>query len=181
MKETGIVRRIDELGRVVIPKEIRKTLRIKEGDPLEIFTEKDELVFKKYSPMITISHYAEGVAESIYKLTEKPCLITDNHSVICVKGANKELLGKTISSEIDNVIQQRKKVVVGNGNKTKPMPLVEEQKSQTESQVIIPIVAGGDIYGSVILANNSSDKETVEEGVIKMVQLGAMLLASQLE
>ena len=84
MQETGIVRRIDELGRVVIPKEMRKTLRIREGDPLEIYTEKDNLVFKKYSPIISITDYAKIVADGIEDLTQKTCIITDTDNVIYI-------------------------------------------------------------------------------------------------
>ena len=98
MQDTGIVRRIDELGRVVIPKELRKTLRIREGDPLEIYTNKDELVFRKYSPISAINGYAEAVADGISELTEKVCMITDTDVVVYVSGAKgKDVLGKNIS------------------------------------------------------------------------------------
>ena len=94
----GIVRRIDELGRVVIPKEIRKSLRIREGDPIEIYRRDQELVFKKYSPMSQINQMAEAVGNGIKELTEKTCLITDNDTVVYVSNSkNKDLLGKYIS------------------------------------------------------------------------------------
>ena len=113
MQDTGIVRRIDDLGRVVIPKEIRKTLRLKEGDPLEIFTNKDELVFKKFSPMASIENYASTVADGINELTEKSCIIVDNEKVIYVSGGKfKDLKSKKISADMEQTMKNRKSVVV---------------------------------------------------------------------
>ena len=101
MKATGVVRRIDDLGRVVIPKEIRRTLRIKEGDPLEIFTDKEgEVILKKYSPIGELSEFAEEYAETLTKTTGHIACITDKDTVIAVSGASKkELLEQGVSSQ----------------------------------------------------------------------------------
>ena len=99
MKATGVVRRIDDLGRVVIPKEIRKTLRIKEGDPLEIFTDKEgEIILKKYSPIGELTEFATGYAETLAKTTGHIACITDKDTVIAVSGGSKkEFLEQNIS------------------------------------------------------------------------------------
>ena len=108
MKATGIVRRIDDLGRVVIPKEIRRTLRIREGDPLEIYTEKDgEVIFKKYSPMGELSSYAAEICESLYKSTGGTVAVCDRDSMIAVSGGGKkELLEKPVSKALEEIMEK---------------------------------------------------------------------------
>jgi AbrB family looped-hinge helix DNA binding protein len=109
MKATGIVRRIDELGRVVIPKEIRRTLRIKEGDPLEIFTDRDELMLKKYSPIATLERFSGATARSLHDLSGRLSLITDTDEVLFAYGDGKrELDGKHLSEEMDKVLRERR-------------------------------------------------------------------------
>ena len=107
MKATGIVRRIDDLGRVVIPKEIRRTMRIREGDPLEIYTEKDgEVIFKKYSPMGELSDFAGQICDTLYKTTGCSTAITDRDSIISVFGVpRRELHDKSISGELEQVME----------------------------------------------------------------------------
>jgi len=109
VKATGVVRRIDDLGRIVIPKEIRKTLRIREGDPLEIFTDKEgEIILKKYSPIGELSEFATQYAETLAKTTGHIACITDKDTIIAVAGApKKEYLEKSISSEIERLIEDR--------------------------------------------------------------------------
>ena len=109
MKATGIVRRIDDLGRVVIPKEIRRTLRIRDGDPLEIYTEKDgEVIFKKYSPMGELSDFAGQMCETLSKATGLPAAICDRDTVIAVCGVNRrEIYGKSVSAELEAVMEGR--------------------------------------------------------------------------
>ena len=106
MKATGIVRRIDDLGRVVIPKEIRRTMRIREGDPLEIFTDRDgEVIFKKYSPIGELGEFAAQYAETLYKTSGFPVCITDKDSIIAIAGApRKELYDNPVSSAVDKFI-----------------------------------------------------------------------------
>ena len=107
MKATGVVRRIDDLGRIVIPKEIRKTLRIKEGDPLEIFTDKEgEIILKKYSPIGELSEFATGYAETLAKTTGHIACITDKDTVIAVSGGSKkEFLEQDLSQELEQLLE----------------------------------------------------------------------------
>ena len=109
MKATGVVRRIDDLGRIVIPKEIRRTLHIKEGDPLEIFTDKEgEIILKKYSPIGELSEFATGYAETLSKTTGHIACITDKDTVIAVSGGSKkEFLEQSLSPELEKVIENK--------------------------------------------------------------------------
>ena len=109
MKATGIVRRIDDLGRVVIPKEIRRTMRIHEGDPLEIYTESDgTVIFKKYSPIGELGEFADQYAEALAKTVGIPACISDKDTVIAVSGVSKkELMNKKISDDIEKIMTQK--------------------------------------------------------------------------
>ncbi len=180
MRETGIVRRIDDLGRVVIPKEIRKTLRIKEGDPLEIYTEKDELVFKKYSPVVGASEVAKTTAESISEMTEKTCVVTDTDCIIVVSGGKKDIIGKNISNVVDKVIKSRKSVCVRKSDGGEILPLFKGEEVNSENQIIVPIISGGDCYGVIALFDKDKGEKSLSDE-IKMVQLGAKFLAKQFE
>ena len=106
MKATGIVRRIDDLGRVVIPKEIRRTMRIREGDPLEIYTDREGgVIFRKYSPVGELGDFASQYAETLYKTSGFPICITDKDSIIAIAGASKkDLYEKPVSSEISVIL-----------------------------------------------------------------------------
>lgn len=176
----GIVRRIDELGRVVIPKEIRKTLRIREGDPLEIYATNDQLIFKKYSPMASISQMAETVGRGIKELTEKACLITDNDTVVYVSNSkNKDLLGKAISEELEKTIRDRKSVMISNRKGEKNLPLTKGGEILSNGQIIVPIVSRGDCYGSVVTLNN--DTEELSSIDLRLTEMGALMLSRQFE
>ena len=109
MKATGIVRRIDDLGRVVIPKELRRTMHLREGAPLEIFTDKDgELIFKKYSPIGELGEFAADMCDSLRKAADLPVAVCDRDSVIAVAGAaKKELAGKSVSGELERIMERR--------------------------------------------------------------------------
>ena len=109
MKATGIVRRIDDLGRVVIPKELRRTMRLREGAPLEIFTEKDgELIFKKYSPIGELGEFAADLCDSLRRAADATAAVCDRDSVIAVAGGvRKELMGKSVSSELERIMDRR--------------------------------------------------------------------------
>ncbi len=181
MQETGIVRRIDELGRVVIPKEMRKTLRIKEGDPLEIYTDRENLIFKKYSPITSISDFFKTVADSIYELTEKICIITDNDAVLFVsKNKIKEIFGKKVSNKLIEVLNNRKSSILSRIDGGSIIPICDEQDFQVENQIIVPIISNGDCFGSCILIDNDkSTKFNISD--VKIVQLGAMFLSKQFE
>lgn len=181
MRDTGIVRRIDELGRVVIPKEIRKTLRIKEGDPLEIFTDKDELLFRKYSPLSTVAAYGEIMAESISELTEKTCIITDTDGVLYVTGGKyKDIVGKTLSGAMDKILKERKTVVTCLTDGDATVPIFKGDELGSENQIITPVICGGDCYGSVVLFDKETGAKFTPSDV-KLVGLAATFLGKQFE
>src|SRR5699024_2060743 len=114
MKATGIVRRIDDLGRVVIPKEIRRTLRIREGDPLEIFVAREgEVILKKYSPISELGQFADEYADALYDSVHFPVFICDRDEVIAVSGdSKKDYLNKSIGSHIEDAIETRENKLV---------------------------------------------------------------------
>ncbi len=180
MQQTGIVRRIDELGRVVIPKEMRKTLRIKEGDPLEIFTNKEELIFKKYSPLNGYNDVVQVVVDSIAELTQKECLMVDTDTVISVSTSKlKELVGKKISSAVINVINDRKSIVNNRVENGEIISIVEREEIKFESQIILPIIVNGDCYGAIVLVSRErGDKLGADE--LRAVRLGEKVIAKQL-
>ena len=129
MKATGVVRRIDDLGRVVIPKEIRRTLRIKEGDPLEIFTDKEgEVILKKYSPIGELSEFASEYAETLTKTTGHIACITDKDTVIAVSGAAKrEWLEQGISKELERILEDKEKYI-SKENNDMAVPITQNEK-----------------------------------------------------
>ncbi|MCD8159585.1 MAG: AbrB/MazE/SpoVT family DNA-binding domain-containing protein [Clostridiales bacterium] len=151
MKATGIVRRIDDLGRVVIPKEIRRTMRIREGDPLEIYTDRDgEVIFKKYSLMGGMSECAVQLCESLYKTTGCPTLITDRDAVIAVSGIpRREALEKHISAPLESIMEGRSIYQYREGSNR--LPVVENSDS-LQVATAAPILTGGDVMGCVVFA-----------------------------
>ena len=179
MKATGIVRRIDDLGRVVIPKEIRRTLRIREGDPLEIYTEKDgEVIFKKYSPMGDLQDFAVQLCESIGKNTGHIAAVSDRDSIIAVAGVPKrELLEKRNSAELEQIMEQRKNYRYRTGE-TKLRPV--ESVDRYHLGVAAPIIAEGDLMGCVMLLLEEQD-EPLGEAEQKLVQTVAGFLGRQME
>ena len=183
MKATGVVRRIDDLGRVVIPKEIRRTLRIKEGDPLEIFTDKDgEVILKKYSPIGELSEFAVQYAETLSKTTGHIACITDKDTVIAVSGTSKkELLEQSVSKELETIMDN-KESYTSKDNNDLAVPITENDNKEKRynSQVIWPIVYEGDSIGSVILL---SKEPTTKMGdtEYKVVQSAAGFLGSQMQ
>lgn len=183
MKATGVVRRIDDLGRIVIPKEIRKTLRIKEGDPLEIFTDKEgEVILKKYSPIGELSEFATGYAETLAKTTGHIACITDKDTVIAVSGGSKkEFLEQSLSKELEEIMQN-KEIYTSSDNNEISLPITENDNRERKynAQVIYPITSQGDVIGSVILL--SKDQNTkMGESEFKVVQSAAGFLGSQME
>ena len=183
MKATGVVRRIDDLGRIVIPKEIRRTLRIGEGSPLEIFTEKDgEIVLKKYSPIGELSEFATNYAETLSKTTGHIACITDKDTVIAVSGGlKKDLLEQNISKELEEVIEN-KEIYTSKDNDELAIPISKNENKERifHAQVIYPIVSDGDSVGSVVLMSKEPNKKMTDTEV-KVVQSAAGILGSQLE
>ena len=183
MKATGVVRRIDDLGRVVIPKEIRKTLRIKEGAPLEIFTGKEgEIILKKYSPIGELSEFATEYAETLAKTTGHIACITDKDTVIAVSGGSKkEYLEQGISPELEQIMDEKENYTSKeNNDEAIPITKNEENGKKKNAQVVYPIIADGDVIGTVILL--SKDENTkMNEVEQKVVQSAASFLGTQME
>ena len=178
MKATGIVRRIDDLGRVVIPKEIRRAYRIKDGDPLEIFTEKDgEVIFKKYSPMGELTDFALQICESLHKTTGAIAAVCDRDSVIAVAGGGKrELLEKRVSAELEQVMENRS---VYGAESFVDMPLLENGGEHCAA-VAAPIIAAGDVLGCVVFVA-AKDSAPFGETELKLAQTVAGFLGRQME
>ncbi len=183
MKATGVVRRIDDLGRIVIPKEIRKTLRIKEGDPLEIFTDKEgEVILKKYSPIGELSEFATGYAETLSKTTGHIACITDKDTVIAVSGGSKkEFLEQNLSEQLEQVLED-KEVYTSKENNDLSIPVTKNDNKERKynSQVIYPIISDGDTIGSVILISKDANTK-MNDVELKVVQSAANFLGSQME
>ena len=182
MKATGIVRRIDDLGRVVIPKEIRKTLRIREGDPLEIFTDKDgEVILKKYSPIGELTEFAVQYAETLAKTSGHVACITDKDSVIAVSGAPKrEFLDKNISYELEKIMNDKTTWVVKSASEKREPIFNNESLDKYYAQVISPIVSEGDTIGSVVLMATEASSQ-MGDAEVKLAQSAAGFLGKQME
>ena len=181
MKATGIVRRIDELGRVVIPKEIRRTLRIKEGDPLEIFTDRDELMLKKYSPIATLERFSGATARSLHDLSGKLAAITDTDEVLFAYGDGKrDLDGKHLSEEMDKILRDRRSYTANAVDGGKILPPVRSCMEDYTSQIIVPIVSGGDCLGSIILLSRDEGSK-MSAGDLNLAKLTAEILANQFD
>ena len=183
MKATGVVRRIDDLGRVVIPKEIRKTLRIKEGDPLEIFTDREgQVILKKYSPIGELSEFATGYAETLAKTTGHIACITDKVTIIAVSGGSKkEFLEQDVSQELEKLMED-KEVYTSKENSDMAMPITKNDTNEkkNKSQIVYPIISNGDTIGTVILMSKDSNTK-MNEVEKKVAQSAATFLASQME
>ena len=181
MKATGVVRRIDDLGRVVIPKEIRRTLRIREGDPLEIFTDREGgVILKKYSPIGELTDFSKEYAESLQQSIGHIVLIADNDAFISVSGTTKkEFMEKKISDELEKIMENRRAVILGSdGNKVIPLH-TDDDESKYVTQVVAPIVAEGDAIGSVIIL--SKEGEVFTELEKKLAETAASFLGKQME
>ena len=181
MKATGIVRRIDDLGRVVVPKEIRRTLRIREGDPLEIFTDRQgEIILKKYSPIGELALFAKDYAESLAATLGCTVCITDHDQIVAAAGyGKKELQDKPISRTLEYVLKSREQVIAYS-NEKKYIQIVEGYVDEAVGQVICPIICEGDIMGSVILLERG-DKKKVTETEQKIAACAAGFLGRQME
>ena len=178
MKATGIVRRIDDLGRVVIPKEIRRVLRLREGDPLEIYTERDgEVIFKKYSPIGELGEFAVNYAETLNKTMGIPTVITDRDNIIAVSGVpRKELLERRVSSEIENLMTEKESFKSQGFDSGLT---VAEGNDNYNAGVVVPIVSEGDTIGSVIFLMNEGGNTSETE--VKVAQSAANFLGRHME
>lgn len=179
MKATGIVRRIDDLGRVVIPKEIRRTMRIREGDPLEIYTSRDgEVIFKKYSLLGGVEDFAGQLCESLSKSTGAICAVTDRDTLVAVAGGGKrELLGKHISPELEEQMESRKVYQFEAGQQ--PMP-VSDATEKFLTLLAAPILSEGDLLGAVLFIAQDTAIPT-SETEYKLAQTIASFLGKHME
>lgn len=177
MKATGIVRRIDDLGRVVIPKEIRRTMRIREGDPLEIFTDREgEVILKKYSPIGELGEFATEYADSLNEALGHISCIADKDTIIAVAGApKKQLMNKQVSPDVEKVMTERKMVVFN-----EPCFLTVDEDISYSSAVLAPIITEGDTVGVVIIAAKEPGI-TLGNLETKLAETAAGFLAKQME
>ena len=162
MKATGIVRRIDDLGRVVIPKEIRRVLRIREGDPLEIFTNNSgEVILKKYSPINDLSEVASEYAETVSKILGGTIIVSDTDQIIAASGiGRKEYSDKQVDPELDKIIQSK-------------------NRFSNDSKIVVPIVSHGDPIGSITIL--PKENHHLGDAELKAAEIGASFLAKQME
>lgn len=186
MKATGIVRRIDDLGRVVIPKEIRRTLRIREGDPLEIFVDREgEVILKKYSPIGELGDFAKEYAESLFETTGHISMIADRDVIIAVAGGNKrEFLSKPVGKAIEKAIDERSTLIMNDMDSPEDenMHVIQndDREYTVKAQVISPIITQGDPIGAVIILSKESGIKMADMEV-KLADTAAGFLAKQME
>ena len=178
MKATGIVRRIDDLGRVVIPKEIRRTMRIREGDPLEIYTSSDgEVIFKKYSAIGELSENASQVADIMRQLAGCPVVVFDRDHVVATSGVTKrEFQERRVSPELEELMESRRQFYAEAGGRE--MHPVEGVNASTLAAM--PILSAGDVTGAVAFLSNGKS-QTASELQKSLVSAAAQFLGRQVE
>ena len=178
MKATGIVRRIDDLGRIVIPKEIRRTLRIREGDALEIFTDSQGgVIFKKYSPVGELSTFAAQYAEVLSRTAGLPTIICDRDHVVAASGVSrKEYLERRVTQELEECVQGRRTCSGTACERISPVEGIDRP-----AEIICPILASSDATGSVIVMKPEDSESVPLESSTKLVQVAAAFLGKQLE
>lgn len=180
MKATGIVRRIDDLGRIVIPKEIRRTLHIRESDPLEIFTDREgQIILKKYSPIGEMTTFAKQYAESLAQVSGHVAMIADRDQFIAIAGGYKQLMGKSVSRQLEDKVNNRETVLASRGDRNF-ISVCDEAGDEYQHEMIAPIICEGDIIGSVVLLENDN-KSKMGEVEQKLVLSAAGFLGRQME
>ncbi|MEG1179556.1 MAG: stage V sporulation T C-terminal domain-containing protein [Oscillospiraceae bacterium] len=179
MKATGIVRRIDDLGRVVIPKEIRRTMRIREGDPLEIYTDiNGEVIFKKYSLVGELSSFASQYCDVLFRSTNLPVIICDRDHVISVSGfSKKEIIDRRVSTDLERIMENRENFIASPSHS-----LIPVEGIQRSALVASPIIGSGDVSGVVVLFGNADgNNPDPSQTEIKLTQVAASFLGKQME
>lgn len=181
MKATGIVRRIDDLGRVVIPKEIRRTLRLREGTPLEIFTDREgEIIFKKYSPMAEMGTFAKQYAEAMASTIGHTVCIVDRDQIIAAAGPQKkDLLGKSISKALEQMIMNRE-YQMSTGTEKNAVALYQGDAEDYTAQIVCPVICEGDAIGAVIIATRD-EKAKFSDMEQKSAACASAFLGRQME
>lgn len=180
MTQTGIVRRIDDLGRVVVPKEIRRTLRIREGDPLEIFTNREGgIILKKYSPIGELGAVAAELVEAVAQVTKCTVCVADRDMIVAASGPNKrEFLGRDIHPDLIRCIERRENILATDADAR--FCHITVDKPEIMSEAISTIVSEGDAIGAVMLLTRNPEREfsDLEE---KLAVCGANFLGKQME
>ncbi len=180
MKATGIVRRIDDLGRIVIPKEIRRVLHIRESDPLEIYTDREgQIILKKYSPIGEMTTFAKQYAESLSQVSGHAALIADRDQFIAATGGYRQLLGKSVSRQLEEKTDNREVVLASRGERSF-VNICDDAGEEYLHQTIAPIICEGDVIGSVVLLENDS-RNKMGEVEQKLALSAAGFLGRQME
>lgn len=186
MKATGIVRRIDDLGRVVIPKEIRRTLRIREGDPLEIYVDREgEVILKKYSPVGELGDFAKEYAESLYEAIGHVILIADRDNIVAVAGSSKkEFMNKPLGPAVEKVMEERKAALINNPGEYKhckgcAAECDDDVTCKFTAEILAPIIVEGDAIGAVIICSKQPGVQ-MGEIELKLAETAAGFLAKQM-
>ena len=174
MKTTGIIRRIDELGRIVIPKEIRRSLRIKESESIEIFIDDESIILKKYSIIKNLNDFAQNMADAIHSFIDHSVIITDNDSILAASGQlKKDLLGKNIGVDLDSKLTRREEMLEKH---KKNIKITNEDLECTYA--VSPIIINGDTIGLVMIISNENP---VDELDFKLVQIASKFFSNHLE
>ncbi len=174
MKTTGIIRRIDELGRIVIPKEIRRSLRIKESESIEIFIDDESIILKKYSIIKNLNDFAQNMADAIHSFIDHSVIITDNDSILAASGQlKKDLLGKNIGVDLESKLTRREEMLEKH---KKNIKITNEDLECTYA--VSPIIINGDTIGLVMIISNENP---VDELDFKLVQIASKFFSNHLE
>lgn len=180
MKATGIVRRIDDLGRIVIPKEIRRTMRIREGDPMEIFTSREgEILLKKYSPVGELGEFASVLAESAAQTLGELVCVMDRDYVIAAAGTGKkEFDGKVLDRQLQGAIDKRCSQLFTDKNTF--IKLVSDDEKKYQRQAIATILSHGDCIGAVVILSGEKS-QTQDETLLQQAKTMANFLGKHME
>ena len=181
MKATGIVRRIDDLGRVVIPKEIRKTMRIREGQAREIFTGREgDIVLKKYSPIEEMAEDAAEYAKALSSVCSHLVCVSDREQIVAASGPDqKNYLGKSISPELEDLLANRQSIDAPPDSRSS-IPLLQDQSRPSVHEIVVPILSSGDVLGAVILLGKN-DTVKMGEAEKMLAKVAALFLGTQME
>ena len=173
MKATGVVRRIDELGRIVIPKEIRKTFRIKEGENVEIYIDDNNIILKKYSELKNVSDISSNIIDSVFSIINKDIIITDMSNIVELSPSLKNVfLNKELSVEYQNMLSKREKII----QKSSENLCITDQ-TVNYSYIVNPMIVNGDLIGSIVLLS----KDTITNNDIIVLDIITKILTKYIE
>lgn len=174
--KNAIVRRMDDLGRLVIPKEMRKMLKIKDGDPVEICTDNGEIILKKYYPSENANELVQSVGKGLEEVFEKICFITDTDRIIYASSKYKEAVGEELSNESEKIIREKKSLLNSKSDGGEIVSLYKGFDKDIENQLIVPILCEGDCFGAIVICDKDKTQRFSSQDV-KTVRLGASVLA----